>query len=114
MIKLKSFVDNAASKTNGLKLKIRLDSALYKKENISVDFQGINKYAFPFFNHSFVLLAILYGFEVIEQIKFLNISEDGKLVYEESMKNAKFISELDEKQERDVESIVNSAFKEDA
>jgi len=111
-IKLKSFVNDAASKTNGLKLKIKLDAALYKKENISVDFEGINKYAFPFFNHSFVLLATPYGFQEIEQIEFLNISEDGMIIYKESMENAKFISELDEKQKRDVERIVNSIFDE--
>ena len=34
IIKLKSFANNAASKTNGTKLKIKLDSTLYKKEKI--------------------------------------------------------------------------------
>lgn len=32
IVKLKSFANNAASKTNGTKLKIKLDSTLYKKE----------------------------------------------------------------------------------
>lgn len=49
IIKLKSFANNAVSKTNGTKLKIKLDSTLYKKEKISVDFEGIDQYSFPFF-----------------------------------------------------------------
>ena len=32
IIKLKSFANNAVSKTNGTKLKIKLDSTLYKKD----------------------------------------------------------------------------------
>ena len=74
IIKLKSFANNAVSKTNGTKLKIKLDSTLYKKEKISVDFEGIDQYSFPFFNRSFVLLATQYGFQAIEQIELLNIS----------------------------------------
>ena len=45
IIKLKSFANNSASKTNGTKLKIKLDSTLYKKEKISVDFEGIDQYS---------------------------------------------------------------------
>ena len=93
IIKLKSFANNAVSKTNGTKLKIKLDSTLYKKEKISVDFEGIDQYSFPFFNRSFVLLVT-----------------EGKLIYKESMENAKFISELNEKQKQEIERIVKNAF----
>ena len=109
-LKWKSFANNAVSKTNGTKLKIKLDSTLYKKEKISVDFEGIDQYSFPFFNRSFVLLATQYGFQAIEQIELLNISSEGKLIYKESMENAKFISELNEKQKQEVERIVKNAF----
>ena len=44
-----------------------------------------------------------------EQIDFLNISSEGKLIYKESMENAKFISELNEKQKQEVERIVKNA-----
>lgn len=56
---------------------IKLDSTLYKKEKISVDFEGIDQYSFSFFNRSFVLLATQYGFQAIEQIELLNISSEG-------------------------------------
>ena len=93
IIKLKSFANNAVSKTNGTKLKIKLDSTLYKKEKISVDFEGIDQYSFPFFNRSFVLLATQYGFQAIEQIELLNISDNGKLVFDSSIENAKFLTD---------------------
>ena len=110
IIKLKSFANNAVSKTNGTKLKIKLDSTLYKKEKISVDFEGIDQYSFPFFNRSFVLLVTQYVFQAIKQIELLNISSEGKLIYKESMENAKFISELNEKQKQEIERIVKNAF----
>lgn len=114
IVKLKSFANNAASKTNGTKLKIKLDSTLYKKEKISVDFEGIDQYSFPFFNRSFVLLVTQYGFQAIKQIELLNISSEGKLIYKESMENAKFISELNEKQKQEVERIVKNAFDDES
>ena len=70
---------------------IKLDSTLYKKEKISVDFEGIDQYSFSFFNRSFVLLATQYGFQAIEQIELLNIKREEciKKNTEELKKNVK-------------------------
>lgn len=91
IIHLKSFTNNAASRTKGSLLKKQLEDALNKKENIFVDFDGIDKFASPFFNNSFSALGIQYGFGTIEEIELLNISDNGKLVFDASIENAKFL-----------------------
>lgn len=50
MIQLKSFTKDAASRTKGLQLKTKLEHAIKEERNISVDFDGIDKFASPFFN----------------------------------------------------------------
>lgn len=57
------------------------------------DFDGIDKFASPFFNNSFSALGIQYGFEIIEKIELLNISDNGKLVFDSSIENAKFLTD---------------------
>lgn len=91
VIHLKSFTNNAASRAKGSLLKKQLEDALNEKENITVDFDDINKFASPFFNNSFSALAIQYGFKEIEKIKLVNISDNGKLIFNSSIKNAKFL-----------------------
>lgn len=86
MIQLKSFTKDAASRTKGLQLKTKLEHAIKEERNISVDFDGIDKFASPFFNNSFSALGIQYGFGTIEKIELLNISDNGKLVFDSSMK----------------------------
>ena len=75
MIQLKSFTKDAASRTKGLQLKTKLEHAIKEERNISVDFDGIDKFASPFFNNSFSALGIQYGFGTIEKIELLNISD---------------------------------------
>lgn len=57
MIQLKSFTKDAASRTKGLQLKTKLEHAIKEERNISVDFDGIDKFASPFFNNSFSALG---------------------------------------------------------
>lgn len=92
MIQLKSFTKDAASRIKGLQLKTKLEHAIKEERNISVDFDGIDKFASPFFNNSFSALGIQYGFGTIEKIELLNISDNGKLVFDSSMENAKFLT----------------------
>ena len=87
MIQLKSFTKDAASRTKGLQLKTKLEHAIKEERNISVDFDGIDKFASPFF-----ALGIQYGFGTIEKIELLNISDNGKLVFDSSIENAKFLT----------------------
>ena len=89
MIQLKSFTKDAASRTKGLQLKTKLEHAIKEERNISVDF---DKFASPFFNNSFSALGIQYGFGTIEKIELLNISDNGKLVFDSSIENAKFLT----------------------
>ena len=93
IIQLKSFTNDAASRTKGLQLKTKLELAIKEERNISVDFDGIDKFASPFFNNSFSALGIQYGFEIIEKIELLNISDNGKLVFDSSIENAKFLTD---------------------
>lgn len=93
IIQLKSFTNDAASRTKRLQLKTKLEHAIKEERNISVDFDGIDKFASPFFNNSFSALGIQYGFEIIEKIELLNISDNGKLVFDSSIENAKFLTD---------------------
>ena len=93
IIQLKSFTNDAASRTKGIKLKTKLKQTIKEERNISVDFDGIDKFASPFFNNSFSALGIQYGFEIIEKIELLNISDNGKLVFDSSIENAKFLTD---------------------
>ena len=62
IIQLKSFTNDAASRTKGLQLKTKLEHAIKEERNISVDFDGIDKFASPFFNNSFSALGIQYRY----------------------------------------------------
>ena len=112
MIQLKSFTKDAASRTKGLQLKTKLEHAIKEERNISVDFDGIDKFASPFFNNSFSALGIQYGFGTIEKIELLNISDNGKLVFDSSMENAKFLTNHED-QKKENEDITNSALSEE-
>ena len=112
MIQLKSFTNDAASRTKGLLLKTKLEHAISEEEKIYVDFEGIDKFASPFFNNSFSALGIQYGFKVIEKIELLNISDNGKLFFDSSMENAKFLTNHKD-QKKEIEDITNSALSEE-
>ena len=103
MIQLKSFTKDAASRTKGLQLKTKLEHAIKEERNISVDFDGIDKFASPFFNNSFSALGIQYGFGTIEKIE---------LVFDSSMENAKFLTNHKD-QKKEIEDITNSALSEE-
>ena len=57
MIQLKSFTKDATSRTKGLQLKTKLEHAIKEERNISVDFDGIDKFASPF---HFLTIAFLH------------------------------------------------------
>lgn len=92
-IMISSFTSEAASKTKGIVFRGILETLIKNSETIVVDFKGISHFASPFFNNSFASLAIVYGFNTIENIEVKNLSETGKITYETSLQNAKLISE---------------------
>lgn len=90
-IKLSSFTNEAASKTKGSLLREMLEEPLKNGEEISVDFSGIKRFASPFFNNSFASLGLIYGFDLLDKIKLINITDTGKGTYDTSIENAKLI-----------------------
>ena len=91
---ISQFSNEAASKAKGLLLKDRIEALLAAgTECITVDFNGITRFASPFFNNSFSALALIYGFSVIRSIHLINIDEVGRMTYETSLSNAEMVSD---------------------
>ncbi len=90
---ISEFSNEAASKTKGLILKDRIEHLLsLKADGITVDFEGITRFASPFFNNSFSALALIYGFDVIRAIHLKGIDDIGLMTYNTSLDNAEMIS----------------------
>lgn len=110
-ITISSFSNEAASKTKGELLKQYIETLINSNETeIFIDFTDIKRFASPFFNNSFASLALLYGFDTIEKIKLLNITETGLHAYETSLENAKLLSSSPDYTEQ-IDQIVNNAPK---
>ena len=109
-INLSAFTNEAASRIKGEILKEKLETYLLDNQDISVDFTGITRFASPFFNNSFAALAIIFGFEQIEKITLLHLSEIGQRTYDTSMQNAKLIYEKPEFTNT-IQEILNKATK---
>ena len=92
IIKISDFSNEAASQAKGLILKSHLEEFIKSNTKFSVDFNGITRFASPFFNNSFASLALIYGFDAIESIPKLNLSEVGQLAFSTSIENAKLLS----------------------
>lgn len=105
-IKISTFSSEAASKTKGLHLRELMMPLLSEDTTFSVDFEGICRFASPFFNNSFANLALIYGFDSIEKIPLLNISEIGQLAFKTSMENAQLLSTNPEYVEK-INTIIN-------
>lgn len=89
---ISQFSNEAASKAKGLLLKDRIEALLAAgTECITVDFNGITRFASPFFNNSFSALALIHGFSVIRSIQLTNIIDIGRTTYETSLDNAEMI-----------------------
>lgn len=109
-IQLASLTTEAASKSKGELLKEILEKLIQEREEITVDFKGINRFASPFFNNSFASLALAYGFDIVNGIKLLNITETGYHTYETSLDNARLISENPQFSD-EIDRIVNNTPK---
>lgn len=109
-IQLAAFTNEAASKSKGELLKRTLEVFLQEGDDITVDFNGIKRFASPFFNNSFASLALVYGFERIRKIQLLNITETGQHTYETSLENALLIYENPQFSD-EIDRIVNNTPK---
>ena len=90
-ILLSDITNEAASRTSGIKLKEVLLDKVEKENEIIVDFNGIERYASPFFNNSFAALYIALEPTQSKKIKVMNISDVGRLIFDTSINNAKFL-----------------------
>lgn len=88
-IVLKDIVTECATKESGELLYNMLEQSITAKENITINFDSIDKFAGPFFNNSFGKLIIKHETDhVLNHITINNISEVGKFIYELTIKNA--------------------------
>lgn len=91
-IVIKDITKEAASQSSGEKLFANMEPLIKENVEFCVDFEGLTRFASPFFNNSFAKLALAYGFDSIDAIEILNLSKVGKDTYNTSMENAKLLS----------------------
>ena len=106
-ITINAFSKEAATEKNGRILKELIEKELNKNTDITVDFKNIKRFASPFFNNSFAALSLKYGFDKIELIRLINLSEVGRLAYETSIDNAKLLYANPE-YSKEITSIINT------
>lgn len=104
---IKEITKEAASQSSGEKLLSIMEPLIKNNEEFCIDFEGLTRFASPFFNNSFAKLALIYGFESIDSIEILNLSEVGTDTYNTSMENAKLLSN-DPKYATKIEEIINT------
>lgn len=90
-ILIKEITKEAASQSSGEKLLNIIEPLIKDNAEFCVDFNGLTRFASPFFNNSFAKLALMYDFESINSIKILNLSEVGTIAYNTSIENAKLL-----------------------
>ena len=105
-IKIASFSKEAASQTKGEMLNKMMEPLLRENKVFIVDFSGITRFASPFFNNSFAKSALIYGFDKINSIEKINISDTGLLTYQTSIDNAILLSEKPEYSDK-INTIIN-------
>lgn len=92
IIVIKNIVDQCATKDTGLTLYEQLQSILKAGNNINLDFKDMDKFSHTFFNTSVGALIIKTKDEnITSKIKLINLSETGRFIYNNSIKNAKVI-----------------------
>lgn len=105
-ITIKEITNEAASQSSGIKLLNLMEPLIESGTAFCVDFEGISRFASPFFNNSFAKLALLYGFDTVDSIEILNLSEVGTDTYNTSMDNAKLLS-ADPTYSSQIKEIIN-------
>ena len=92
IIIVKDIVNQCATKDAGLILYEQLQSMLKDGNNVALDFEGMDKFSYTFFNTSVGRLIIETKDEnITSKINIFNLSETGRLVCSRSVENAKVI-----------------------
>lgn len=94
-ILIRELVNECATKESGEKLFKELEESIDIQDSvivlncITLDFNGIDKFAGPFFNNSIGKLIIKFETDyVLSNINITNISDVGKLIWVRTIKNA--------------------------
>lgn len=86
---LKDLIKECATKESGTLLYNELEQHITAKEDITIDFESMDKFAGSFFNNSFGKLIIKHETDhVLKYITLENISDVGKFIYDLTIKNA--------------------------
>ena len=86
---LKDLIKECATKESGTLLYNELEQSINAKEDITIDFESMDKFAGAFFNNSFGKLIIKHETDhVLKYITLKNLSAVGKFIYELTIKNA--------------------------
>ena len=96
IIKVLQITPYALSEEDGMKLYKKINKEL-PKEEITVDFSGINLFAPPFFNTAFGRLITENGLDVFKKIKITNLDDLGKETLEYTKKQSIILSEKNTK-----------------
>ena len=103
---IKEITKEAASQSSGEKLFNILEPLVKNETHFCVDFDGVTRFASPFFNNSFARLALSYGFEVVNSIEIISLSVVGRDTFDTSMENAQLLSN-DPQFASKIEEIIN-------
>lgn len=106
-IVIQDITKEAASQSSGEKLFASMEPLIKENVKFCVDFDGLTRFASPFFNNSFAKLALAYGFDSIDSIEILNLSKVGTDTYNTSMENAKLLSN-DPEYATKIKEIINT------
>lgn len=82
VIKMKELSTGASCSRDAEKLVKEIEKALAKEEKITIDFEGIERYATLFFNFSLLPYAKQFGKRKYDEtFTIINLSDFGKEVY---------------------------------
>lgn len=92
IIKIKRLVDQCATKEAGFTLYKKIKPILESNNQVTLDFEDMDKFSHTFFNNSIgALIIATNGDQILSQIELVNISAVGRIAYHNSIENALLI-----------------------
>ena len=86
---LKDLIKECATKESRTLLYTELEQSINAKEDITIDFESMDKFAGAFFNNSFGKLIITHETDhVLKYIILKHISPTGRFIYDLTITNA--------------------------
>ncbi|MGL4912278.1 MAG: STAS-like domain-containing protein [Romboutsia sp.] len=108
-IKVNELCKMALSKRDGMILRDKIEEVLISQGNVFIDFEGITKYATPFFNICFAYLLLNRTPEVYDKmISVGNLTQLGEKSYNMAIENARKYYSLPEDEKVKTDSILDN------